>query len=51
MFDLLLEIGKLGVKLCSTAKMSGLQLFKVGEPFEDPERYKRLVGKLNYLTE
>ena len=23
---------------------------KEGEPFEDLERYRRLVGKLNYLT-
>ena len=27
-----------------------VQLTKEGELFEDPERYKRMVGKLNYLT-
>ena len=28
----------------------GVHLTKEGETFEDPERYKRLVRKLNYLT-
>ena len=27
----------------------GVHLTKEDETFEDPERYKRLVGKLNYL--
>ena len=29
---------------------TNLHLTKEGELFEDPERYIRLVGKLNYLT-
>ena len=43
--DLLSETGKLGAKPCSSPMASGLHLL-----FEDPERYRRLVGKLNYLT-
>ena len=27
-----------------------LHLTREGELFEEPERYKRLVGKLNYIT-
>jgi len=48
--DLLSETIKLGVKPCSTLMIPNLQLAKEGELFKDPERYKRLVGKLNYLT-
>ena len=44
------ETGKLGAKPCSTSMAPNVQLTKEGELFEDPERYKRLVGKLNYLT-
>ena len=47
--DLLTETGKLGAKPCSTPMLPNLQLTKDGELFEDPERYRRLVGKLNYL--
>ena len=50
MLDLLYETGKLGVKPCSSPMVSGLHLTREGETFEDPERYRRLVGKLNYLT-
>ncbi|XP_062103747.1 uncharacterized protein LOC133814853 [Humulus lupulus] len=42
--------GKLGTKPCSTPMSPSVHLRKDGEPFEDPERYRRLVGKLNYLT-
>ena len=50
MFDLLSEIRKLGVKPCSSPMVLGVHLTREGETFEDPERYRRLVGKLNYLT-
>ena len=48
--DLLSETGKLGVKPCSSPMVPSVHLTKEGETFEDPERYRRLVGKLNYLT-
>ena len=48
--DLLSETGKLGAKPCSSPMAPGVHLTREGELFEDLERYKRLVGKLNYLT-
>ena len=47
---MLSEIGRLGAKPCSTPMAPNVQLSKGGQLFEDPERCKRLVGKLNYLT-
>ena len=47
--DMLSETGELGTEACSTLMAPNVQLTK-GELFEDPERYRRLVGKLNYLT-
>ena len=49
-FDLLSENGKLGVKPCSSPMVPSVHLTREGETFEDPERYRKLVGKLNYLT-
>ena len=49
MLDLLSETGKLGTEPCSSPMVSGVHLIKESEIFEDPERYRRLVGKLNYL--
>ena len=46
---LLYEIGKAGVKPCSTPMIPNLKLAKEGELFKDLETYRRLVGKLNYL--
>ena len=46
---MLSKTGKLGVKPCSTPMAPNVHLTKEGELFEDPERYKILVGKLNYL--
>ena len=47
---MLSEIGKLGTKPCSAPMAPNVQLTKEGELFKDPERYRRLVGKLNYFT-
>ena len=48
--DLLSETRKLGAKPCSSPMTSGVHLTREGELFEDPKKYRRLVGKLNYLT-
>ena len=47
---LLSETGKLGEKPCSSPMAPGIHLTREGKLFEDPERYRRLVGKLNNLT-
>ena len=49
-FDLLSKTRKFGVKPCSSPMVLGVHLPKEGETFEDPKRYRRLVGKPNYLT-
>ena len=48
--DLLFETRKLGAKPCSTPTTPNVQITKEGDLFEDLEKYRRLVGKLNYLT-
>ena len=48
--NMLSKIGKLDAKSCRTLMAPNVRLTKEGELFEDPQRYKRLVGKLNYLT-
>ena len=50
MFGLLSEIVKLGVKPCSSPMAPCVHLTRECETFEDPERYRRLVGKLIYFT-
>ena len=50
MLDLLSETTKLGAKPYSSLMAPRLHLTREGELFGDPERYRRLVGKLNYLT-
>ena len=49
--DILSETGKLGVKPCGSPMVPNIHLTREGETFEDPERYRRLVGKLNYLID
>ena len=49
-FDMLSKTEKLGAKPCSTPMTPNVQITKEGDLFEDLERYKRVVGKLNYLT-
>lgn len=49
--DLLDETGKLDAKPCCTPMVPNKHVTaEDGEPYSDPERYRRLVGKLNYLT-
>ena len=48
--DMLSETRKLGSKPYSTPMAPNVELTKEGELLEDLERYRRLVGKLNYLT-
>ena len=46
--DLLSEIGKLAAKPCQSPMTQSLHLNRKCKLFEDSERYRRLVGKLNY---
>lgn len=49
--DLLVETGKFAVKPCSTPMVPNVQLTRDdGISFDYPERYRRLVGKINSLT-
>ena len=48
--DLLSETRKLAAKPCHSPMAQSLHLNREDELFEDPERDRRLVGKLNYLT-
>ena len=48
--DLLFETGKLATKPCHSPMTQSLHLTREHKLFEDPKRYRRLVGKLNYLT-
>ena len=49
MLDLLSKTRKLWAKPCSSPMAQSLHLTREGELFGDLERYRRLVGKLNYL--
>ncbi|RVW90282.1 Retrovirus-related Pol polyprotein from transposon RE1 [Vitis vinifera] len=50
-FDLLEETGKIEAKPRTTPMVPNVQLMPDdGDPFYNPERYWRVVGKLNYLT-
>ena len=48
--DLLSKTFKLGAKPCSSHMAQSLHLTREGELFEDPERYRRLIRKLNCFT-
>ncbi|KAK2972307.1 hypothetical protein RJ640_014365 [Escallonia rubra] len=48
--DLLVETGKAGAKPCNTPMNPSVHLTKDDDDrLDDPEKYRRLVGKLNYL--
>ena len=44
------ETEKMATKPCQSPMAQSLHLTREDELFEDPERYKRPVGKLNYFT-
>ena len=49
--DILKESGMLDFKLIDTLMNPNVKLVPgQGEPLRDPGRYRRLVGRLNYLT-
>jgi hypothetical protein len=49
--DMLTECGLLGCKPVDTPMLPTRKLLlEDGDPMKDPERYRRLIGKLNYLT-
>ena len=48
--DLLSETRKLAAKPCQSPMAQSLHLSREGELFENPKRYRMLVGKLNYHT-
>ena len=51
MLDILEETGLLGSKPVETPIDPNVKLYEdQGELLSNPERYRRLVGKLNYLT-
>ena len=50
MLDRLSETRKLAVKPCQSPMAQSLHLTIESELFEDPKRYRRLVGKMNYIT-
>ena len=49
MLDLLLETRNLATKSCQSPMTQSLHLTREDELYEDPERYRRPVGKPNYL--
>jgi hypothetical protein len=49
--DLLQDTGLLATKPCLTPMQPQLQLHKAsGEPISDPTTYRRLIGRILYLT-
>ena len=49
--DILVDIGMLDCKPVDTPMDQNIKLvLRQGESLQDPGRYRRLVGKLNYLT-
>ena len=49
--DILVDTGMLDCKPINTPMDSNVKLVPgLGEPLQDPGRYRRHVGKLNYLT-